>query len=132
MEKIITIGDKELTVKSTAGSLFRYKANFKRDGVKDLLSLAKGIEDSKKEDKQGGKEDDKEKILKMLENESFNLDVFYNFLWVFAKTANDSIPPIEKWLDEFDLPPLDFVTEALPQILPLLFSAVKTTVKPKN
>lgn len=131
MEKVITIGDKELTVKSTAGSLFRYKANFKRDGVKDLLSLAKGIEDDKK-DKGNNEENDKEKILRMLENESFSLDVFYNFLWVFAKTANDSIPPIEKWLDEFDLPPLDFVTEALPQILPLLFSAVKTTVKPKN
>lgn len=124
MEKTIKIGEKELTVKSTAGSLFRYKANFRRDGIKDLLSLAKGIKDIKS--------DSEEDIMKMLENEDFNLDVFFNFLWVFAKIADDSIPPIEKWLDGFDLPPLDFVVEVLPQVQPLLFSAIKTSVKSKN
>lgn len=124
MEKTIKIGEKELTVKSTAGSLFRYKANFRRDGIKDLLSLAKGIKDIKS--------DSEEDIMKMLENENFNLDVFFNFLWVFAKAADDSIPPIEKWLDGFDLPPLDFVVEVLPQVQPLLFSAIKTSVKSKN
>jgi len=121
MEKIIKIGEYELPVKSTAAALFSYKSNFGRDGLRDLISLAKGIptgSDIKVED--------------IIANDNFDLDVFFRFLWIFAKSADKGIPPIEQWLEGFEVAPFDFVAEVLPQIQELLMSTVKSNVKSKN
>ena len=39
MEKVLNIGGKEVKMKSTAGTMMRYRNNFNRDFIKDLVSL---------------------------------------------------------------------------------------------
>jgi len=121
MEKIIKVGDIEIPVKSTAASLLVYKANFQRDGIKDMLSLSRGLpNDASKLDAEA------------LAASGFDVDVFFRFLWVFAKSANKTIPPMLEWLNEFDVPSLDFILVIMPQIMDLLMSTARSSVKAKN
>ncbi len=130
MEKIIKIGSKSVPLKSTAASLIRYKSNFGRDGLKDLVTLSKGMSASKSN---ADDEKDSEKLLEdIMSNDSFDFDVFFRFLWVFAKSGDPSIPPMEEWLDEFDVEPIDFASSVLPQVVDLLSNSAKTTIKAKN
>lgn len=121
MEKIIHIGDYEIPVRSTAASLFSYKANFGRDGIRDMIALAKGLP-----------EGSHEVTADVLTDSGFDFDVFFRFLWVFAKAANKSIPPLPEWLDTIEMPPFDFAMGALPQVTDLLMSTAKSSVKSKN
>lgn len=114
MEKIIRVGDYEIPVRATAASLISYKANFGRDGLRDLLALSAAAQKSA-----GGLD-------------GFDADVLYRFLWVFAKAANRDIPPLEEWLDDFDIPPLDFISGAMPQVVELLTITTKGSVNPKK
>lgn len=121
MERIIKVGEYEFAAKSTAASLFSYKRNFNRDGLKDLIALTQGMPDDAEGD-----------IVSALVEGNFDFDTFFRFLWVFARAANPGIPPIERWLEEFDMPPIDFAVQALTQSMDLLFDSTKTSVKPKN
>lgn len=102
MEKIIKIGGKEIGMKSTAGTMMRYRNNFNRDFIKDLVAL------------QG-------KFSKKLDNvaefEALDLDMFEKIAWCMAKTYDNNIPNIETWLDEFDT--FD-IMQVLPEIMGLL------------
>ena len=49
-----------------------------------------------------------------------------------CESANPEIPPLERWLEGFDMPPIDFAVQALTQSMDLLFDSAKTSVKPKN
>jgi hypothetical protein len=121
MERIIKVGEYEFAAKSTAASLFSYKRNFNRDGLKDLIALTQGMPDDAEGD-----------IVSALVEGNFDFDTFFRFLWVFARAANPEIPPLERWLEGFDMPPIDFAVQALTQSMDLLFDSAKTSVKPKN
>jgi len=121
MERIIKVGEYEFAAKSTAASLFSYKRNFNRDGLKDLIALTQGMPDDVEGD-----------IVSALVEGNFDFDTFFRFLWVFARAANPEIPPLERWLEEFDMPPIDFAVQALTQSMDLLFDSTKTSVQPKN
>jgi len=88
MERIIKVGEYEFAARSTAASLFSYKRNFNRDGLKDLIALTQGMPDDAEGD-----------IVTALVEGHFDFDTFYRFLWVFAKAANPQIPPLENWLE---------------------------------
>lgn len=121
MERIIKVGEYEFAAKSTAASLFSYKRNFNRDGLKDLIALTQGMPDDAEGD-----------IVSALVEGNFDFDTFFRFLWVFARAANPEIPPLERWLEGFDMPPIDFAVQALTQSMDLLFDSTKTSVQPKN
>ena len=121
MERIIKVGEYEFAAKSTAASLFSYKRNFNRDGLKDLIALTQGMPDDVEGD-----------IVSALVEGNFDFDTFFRFLWVFARAANPEIPPLERWLEGFDMPPIDFAVQALTQSMDLLFDSTKTSVQPKN
>lgn len=104
MEKIITIGNKEIKLKSTAGTMMRYRNYFNRDFLKDLIAL----QDKLKERAESGKQ-----------FEAVDLDIFEKIAWCMAKTSDDSIPTIENWLDQFET--FD-IMQVLPQIMELLVS----------
>jgi len=122
MERIIKVGEYKFPAKSTAASLISYKSNFGRDGLMDVFSLAKSF----KSDKNGNLDVDN------INMEGFNIDVFFRFLWVFAKASDKTIPPLEQWLERFEMPPFDFASEALPQVADLLGTTVKGSVQPKK
>lgn len=85
MERILKIGGKtNIRIKATAGVLIRYKQQFGREYMDDLLEVS-NIED--------------------IESESNQLKIAtigYNLLWAMAKTADNSTPPPEEFLNLFD------------------------------
>lgn len=102
MEKIIRIDDKDIKFKSTAGTLMRYRNHFGRDFIKDIVALEKKF----KTVKSG-----------IAQFEIVELDMFEKIAWSMAKTANDKVPDIEHWLDEFN----SFsIMKILPEIMELL------------
>lgn len=102
MEKVLNIGGKEIKMKSTAGTMMRYRNNFNRDFIKDLVTLQGKLVD---------------KLDKGTEFEALDLDMFEKIAWCMAKTSDDSIPDIEHWLDEFET--FD-IMQVLPEIMELL------------
>jgi hypothetical protein len=104
MEKIVKIGGKEIKLKSTAGTMMRYRNYFNRDFLKDLISLQTKLN---------------ERTEKGSQFDALELDMFEKVAWCMAKTADDNIPSIEKWLDDFET--FD-IMQILPQIMELLVS----------
>lgn len=102
MEKVLNIGGKQVKMKSTAGTMMRYRNNFNRDFIKDLVKLQAKLTD---------------KIEKGEEFEALDLDLFEKIAWCMAKTADNSISDIENWLDEFDT--FD-IMQVLPELMSLL------------
>lgn len=120
MEKTIYIDDKPIPLKSTAGTMKRYKAQFQKDYFAELMKLAKLM----------GTSDESTFDLNKISYEDLgNLDFepLYNFIWVLAKTATPSIPDPQTWLDEFDSMP---ISEVFPQIIDLLESSIQSKKKP--
>lgn len=116
MEKTIEIDGKKVKLKSTAGTPKRYKAQFRHDYFSELLKLSKLMANS------NGDEFDLSKI-DYNELEYLDFEVFYNFIWVLAKTANKDIGDPLDWLDEFDSMP---IAEIFPEIIDLLESSIST------
>lgn len=124
MEKIVKVREYEFPARSNAATLLSYRRNFGRDGMKDLLALVKGV---------GNKNaNDADSVVQAFADGSFEVETLYRYIWTFAKSADKEIPPMEEWLEGFDIPALEFVSEVFPQISDLLFSMAKTNVKSKK
>jgi len=107
METVIKIDGKDVRFKSTGSAPLRYKMQFKRDFFADIMKM------------QGAVDGDLSRL---------DLEVFYNIAWVYAKTADPSIPPPLEWLDTFDTFP---IVEILPQLQDILTSSLGT-INQKN
>ena len=114
MEKILKIDGREVQFKSSASFLLRYKMQFQRDGLQDLLKLVDVMDEDNKE-------------IKNLQ--ALDLEVFYNMTWVLAKVANPQIPPPLEWLDTFSEFPL---MEIIPEILDLMMLCIQSSVESKK
>jgi hypothetical protein len=114
MEKILNIDGRDVKFKSTASFLLRYKMQFQRDGLKDLMKLQGAINLETKE---------------LTNVEQLDLEVFYNMTWVLAKVANPEIPPPLEWLDTFSEFPL---IEIIPEIIELMMLCLQSSVKSKK
>lgn len=113
MEKIINIDGRDVKFKSTGATLLRYKAQFRRDALQDIFKLEEAF--------------DKES--NTIHIEHLDLEVFYNLIWILAKTANQDIKEPMDWLDEFSEFPL---MDIIPQVMDLLMSTIKPTAQPKK
>ena len=113
MEKILTIDGRQVRFKSTGAFLLRYKAQFGRDALQDILRIQSAI-------------DNKGRIKNI---DTLDLEVFYNLVWTLAKTADPSIPPPLEWLDEFSEFPL---MDIIPEIVDMIFSCLTSTVESKK
>ena len=113
MEKILTIDGRQVRFKSTGAFLLRYKAQFGRDALQDILRIQSAI-------------DNKGRIKNI---DTLDLEVFYNLIWTLAKTADPSIPPPLEWLDEFSEFPL---MDIIPEIVDMIFSCLTSTVESKK
>ena len=119
MEKTIEIDGKKVKLKSTAGTPKRYKSQFRKDYFSELLKLSKLMANT------DGDTFDLAKI-DYSELDYLDFEVFYNFIWVLAKTANKEIGDPLDWLDEFDSMPL---AEIFPEIIDLLESSISSKKK---
>jgi hypothetical protein len=114
MEKTLIIDGKEVKFKSTGATALRYKAQFHRDYLKDILKLGSIAEiDTKKE-------------FGIEELEKIDFEVFYNIAWSLAKTADPSIGDPIAWLDGFDEFPL---MEIIPELQEFILTTLNTKKK---
>jgi hypothetical protein len=111
MEKTILIDGKEVRFKSTGATALRYKAQFGKDYLSEILKLnnLNGLD-----------------LNTATSFEGFDFEVFYNIAWVMAKTANPSIPDPITWLDEFDSFPM---MDVIPELQDMLLSSIQAKKK---
>lgn len=114
MEKILTIDGRQVKFKSTGAFLLKYKAQFGRDAIQDILKLQNSINPETNE---------------LKDVSALDLEVFYNLIWTLAKTADPDIPPPMEWLDSFSEFPL---IDIIPELLDMIFSCLSTTVQSKK
>ena len=112
MEKIINIGGKDVLFKCTGATTLRYKSQFKRDFLAEIVNMAI------LEEILTGK-------LGKVDPEKIDLDVVYRIAWVMAKTADKEIPPMMEWLDTFDEFPAFDVLEEISELLESLVRSAK-------
>lgn len=106
MEKTVVIDGKDVRFKSNGATPLKYKMQFRKDFFAEILKLNKlgKLKDTTEMD------DD---VISTLD-----FEVFYNIAWTFAKTADQSIPEPEKWLESFEVFPIfDFMNELQEMIL---------------
>jgi len=113
MEKTIEIDGKQVVFKSTAATPLRFKAQFGKDYFSEIMKL-QSLGKLKK-----GKVD-----LEVLKNIDF--EVFYNIIWVLAKTSDKTIAEPLTWLDGFEVFPL---FEIIPEIQDLILASIQTKKK---
>lgn len=110
MEKIINISGKEVKLASTAGTLHRYRMQFKRDLTKDILLLENTFKDIKTNN---------------ADFTAIDLELFENIAWSLAKTADSSIKPIDEWLDQFE-------TFDIYRVLPVIMEMLQANFQSLN
>lgn len=108
MEINLKIDGKDVPFKSNGAVAKRYMMQFQRDLLKDILSMGVANIDFTNST-------DEEKVNWMRENIDFNM--FYDIAWVFAKSANPSIPEPITWLESFDEFPIIEIIEPLQELL---------------
>lgn len=117
MEKTITIDGKKVRFKSNGATPLRYKAQFGKDFLKEILKMSPIEKISKKK---------KNQEIDVKDLESLDFEVFYNIAWVMAKTADTSIEEPLEWLSSFDEFP---IAEILPEMQELITASLMTTKK---
>lgn len=108
MEITLTIDGKEILFKTNGAVVKRYMMQFQSDLLKEILSM--GVMEKDFNEMSKG-----EKVAWMRDN--INFDMFYNIAWVFAKTADSSIPSPLEWLESFDEFPILDIIEPLQGLL---------------
>lgn len=121
MEKIIEIDDQLIILKSHAGVPIRYKQFFQTDFFSDVLKLSKSVENMGSE---YGLDD-----LSYEQIDNLELEIVYRLVWLFAKMADKSIPPLAEWLEGFDDFPLE---DIIPEITDMLTGLMKKKQKTKK
>jgi hypothetical protein len=116
MEKTIIIDNKKVRFKSNGATPLRYKAQFGKDYLKEILKMVPLENASKK----------KKSDLDVKDLEALDFEVFYNIAWIMAKTADPTIPEPLEWLSEFDEFP---IAEIFPELQDLLTSSLMTSKK---
>lgn len=126
MEKIIKVGDKEVKMRASALIPRLYRFRFKRDMIRDMLTLKKAYKKAEELPEDATDEQIEEAQLSALD-----LTIFENVAYVMAKHADNSLPETpDEWLDEFEM---FSIYEVLPQILDLWnLSQVQTSLPKKK
>ncbi len=111
-EKTITIDGRPVKFKATGGVMYRYKEQFGREMLADAAKIQEYLETATVR-KVVRKDPKTHKVVlahgKPVVDEiteydytKLSLEAMYNLLWVYAKTADPSIPDPQTWLDSFE------------------------------
>lgn len=101
MEKVLNIGGKEIKMKSSSAIIFVYRNNFNEDFMIKLIEMNNKMQNLGKEH----------------EAEALDYEFFLKSAWCMNKLADDTIPPFEEWLNQFELLEL---MQAIPEVIPIL------------
>ena len=115
IEKVIDVGGKQVTFRSSATVPRLYRIKFKRDIFKDLAKLEKSYS------KKTGKDEDMQ---------IDDLEIFENVAYIMAFHADPTIPKtIDEWLDQFEM---FSIYQVLPEILELWGTNMLTDIESKK
>ncbi|UYO18745.1 hypothetical protein [Bacillus sp. 41-22] len=115
MEKTITIDGKQVRLKSTAATVKKYKAQFRRDLFADMFGLGIISPITPQDGSQPTID------LANADLSKVDFEVIYDLVWLYAKTANPEIADPITWLDGFDEFP---IYEIIPEIMDLIQSTM--------
>lgn len=109
MEAIIALGDEEVRLKANAITAIHYKNQFQSDILKDTMKAVGGVEAIVKLE---ALEDasDYRKLQEIIDG--IDTVLIYQFVWVWAKTADRNIEPFYDWLSKVDMPPVTTLLQA--------------------
>lgn len=140
MDKIITVGGKEVGFRATALTPRLYRHKLGRDIVRDMARLqsrfAKAVKARKlkkpKEDAAEWQKKEYEEAIKEAKMSVMDLEIFENVSWIMARQyAPETVPDTpEAWLDGLDT--TFSIYEILPQIMELWQLNQSTTSTPKK
>lgn len=103
MEKTLTICGRDVTFKATGGLPYRYKSQFGREYIQDLILIEQSVSNIKEPPKNSTKAAQQAyELATAYALTGASLEMMYNILWCMAKTADDSIPDPQRWLDSFE------------------------------
>lgn len=120
--KVIELNGVETTLEVNALSKLTYKRHFNANMLSDMMTMLGGTDN-----------------LVLMANNQANKDalgfkimadmdevMFYQILWTLVRTADESVPPFEKWLaDAGDIPTLELIEP----VIDILFANLKTKKK---
>ena len=132
MEKIIKIGDKEVTLSNNVAWTMEYRDQFNKDVLEAIMPIATTLIETVttiiNESGMDGEIDIKS-VSAALEGKSFDItlpltqlgftDSIVNVLWAMAKAADPTIEPPRQWVRQFETFPLD---EIVPQVGEMVLS----------
>ncbi|MEY6553608.1 hypothetical protein AB8Q00_24605 [Bacillus cereus] len=115
MEKTLVIDGKQVRLKSTAATVKRYKAQFRRDLFADMMALG-AIGTFTPQDGSQPSID-----LSNVDLKKIDFEVIYDLVWLYAKTADPNLPDPITWLDGFEEFP---IYEIIPEINDMIQSTM--------
>lgn len=111
MEKTIEVDGTKIRLSSNAATPLRYKMQFHSDFFADLLKLAKAL---------GAQKENGELDLDEISWEALSyldISLLYNFVWVYAKAADSSIPDPIEWLESLESLPIDSFSNEIQDLI---------------
>lgn len=129
MIKTITIDNKKIQLKATAGSLLRYKMQFGTDILGDLTNM---FDVQELINISNNKNINKKDMINNISSVKIDSIVFFNILWAFAKTADESIPDPLTWLDSFESIDIFTFQDILTDMVMKLYSTKQSVKKNQN
>lgn len=125
MDKIISIGCKDVGLRATALTPRLYRHKFGRDILRDIGSLRTAMNKAIQLP-----EDASEEAKRDAQLTAIDLETFENVAYIMAYQFDPSIPDTpDEWLDQFET---FSIYQILPEILNLWGLNEKTTAKPKK
>lgn len=98
MRRTVTIGGKDIELKATASTMFRYRDMFGRDLIKDFIKLKANVNTNEKEEVLSGEP----------------LEIVSKLTFIMAKQADPSIGnDLYDWLDQFETFSYGFAIEVV-------------------
>ena len=125
MDKVLTIGGKEVGFRATALTPRLYRHKIGRDIIQDFSRLEKAYRRAASLPETATEEERREAQLS-----AFDLEIFENAAYIMARQYDPSVPDSpDEWLDGFEV---FSIYEILPSILELWAINEATTAKPKK
>lgn len=127
MEKTVIIDGKQVRFKATGGLGYRYKAQFGRELIQDLIAIEQATLTVDATKLLGKKSKEARELAVAYAMTGQALEMIYNVLWCMAKAADETIPDPQTWLDSFETFDVWDIWSELEDI-----AGVNMAISPKN
>lgn len=131
MRKIITVGEKEYELGTSAYTPIAYKQQFGKDYFQDLFSMLQNQSLMSELNKLNSDEKESNEVdISILSD--FDMTFFNRLFWTFAKTANPHIKPYEQFFMEMETFPIQEIGPELMEMLNASMSTKKSQTSQKQ